>query len=242
MSHTKEIWQPTKIQGKKTDLPLFVSNNGAYGIKKSNGEIDVKIRKIKHGNERVRIRVQKKQVVISLAKLIGEAFVKRTSSKQTMITHLDYDYTNNKPSNLKWVTPREHREHTKNSPNTLASIKNKAFTKSFTAKVLNEKQVIAIKKMIWDPKRKLSYKKLAEKYNVSEMQIYRIKSGELWFHIKVENEPLRAKYKQNLKNIALKEKQEAIQEKAKQKPKKKLTKKRTSLKSIIVRRKTKNKY
>jgi len=55
--------------------------------------------------------------------------------------------------------------------------------------------------MIWDPKRKLSLKKIAEKFGVSEMQIYRIKTGQFWFHVRVENEPLHPKYKQNLKNI-----------------------------------------
>ena len=55
--------------------------------------------------------------------------------------------------------------------------------------------------MIWDPKRKMSFKKIAEKFGVSEMQIYRIKSGEFWYHIKVDNEPVHPKYKQNLANF-----------------------------------------
>ena len=49
--------------------------------------------------------------------------------------------------------------------------------------------MVNVKKLIWDPKRKLTYKQIAQKYKVSEMQIYRIKSGELWFHVKVDNEP-----------------------------------------------------
>ena len=39
--------------------------------------------------------------------------------------------------------------------------------------------------MIWDPKRKLTHKQLAEKFGVSEMQLHRIKSGENWGHINV---------------------------------------------------------
>jgi hypothetical protein len=74
--------------------------------------------------------------------------------------------------------------------------------------VLTEKTVAQLKQQIWDPKRKLSFKKLAEKYGVSEMQIYRIKSGEFWYHVKVENEPVHAKYKQNLSNIAYHEKKD----------------------------------
>ena len=49
---------------------------------------------------------------------------------------------------------------------------------------LNTNQVSAIKKTIADPKRKLTYKQLAEKYDVSEMTLYRIKSGENWARVK----------------------------------------------------------
>jgi len=49
---------------------------------------------------------------------------------------------------------------------------------------LNASQVSAIKKAIADPKRKLTYKQLAEKYDVSEMTLYRIKSGENWAKVK----------------------------------------------------------
>ena len=45
-------------------------------------------------------------------------------------------------------------------------------------------QVKAIKKLLGDPKRKLTFKQLAEKYGVSEMTLYRIKSGENWGKIK----------------------------------------------------------
>lgn len=117
----------------------------------------------------------------------------------------------------------EHRAHTTNSPASILSRKRKAITKSTHSKVLNEKSVRELKTKIWDPKRKLSFKQLAEKYGVSEMQIYRIKSGEFWYHIKVENEPVHAKYKQNLSNIA-------FQEKAAAKTKAKAPKKKSAAK------------
>jgi hypothetical protein len=43
-------------------------------------------------------------------------------------------------------------------------------------------------------------KQIAEKFGVSEMQIYRIKRGEIWFHIKTKNEPDTKKYLSYLKN------------------------------------------
>jgi DNA invertase Pin-like site-specific DNA recombinase len=48
---------------------------------------------------------------------------------------------------------------------------------------LNATQVKSIKKLLEDPKRKLTYRQLAEKYDVSEMTLYRIKSGENWGRI-----------------------------------------------------------
>ena len=47
---------------------------------------------------------------------------------------------------------------------------------------LTEKDVIKIKKLLQDGKRAVD---LARKYDVSEMAIYRIKSGENWGHIKI---------------------------------------------------------
>ncbi|MDX2172582.1 MAG: hypothetical protein SFY56_05635 [Bacteroidota bacterium] len=206
MSKNNEIWKPILVNNKPTDLPFVVSNKGAYGLKKANGDIEVRIKKIKNGNVRHRLRVGGKEHTLSLAKMIATAFVKKLSAKHSSIIHIDHDYTNNHPSNLKWATSKEHRTHIEKSPNTILARKKKAFTKSVHSRVLNEKSAAELKKMIWDPKRKLSYKQLAEKFDVSEMQIYRIKKGELWFHIKVENEPENERYKQNLKNIAYHEK------------------------------------
>ena len=54
---------------------------------------------------------------------------------------------------------------------------------------LNATQVMRIKKMIADPERKTRMKMIAKQFNISEMQLYRIKSGENWGHI-VIGEPL----------------------------------------------------
>jgi predicted DNA binding protein len=48
---------------------------------------------------------------------------------------------------------------------------------------LTSTQVKSIKDAINNPKRKLTYKQMAEKYGVSEMTLYRIRSGENWGRI-----------------------------------------------------------
>jgi DNA invertase Pin-like site-specific DNA recombinase len=49
---------------------------------------------------------------------------------------------------------------------------------------LNVTKVKLIKEAISNPKRKLTYKMIAAKFNVSEMTLYRIKSGENWAGVK----------------------------------------------------------
>ena len=73
-------------------------------------------------------------------------------------------------------------EHQQNSPQKIAYKKQQANKK--VGLKLNATKVKSIKDAIQNPKRKLTYKQMAAKYNVSEMTLFRIKSGENWSHIK----------------------------------------------------------
>lgn len=201
MAKVKEVWKHLEINGKKSNLPYYVSNLGKLGLMEINGKVKVVINKIKDRNQRIKVRVKNKDLNASLGKLVATAFIKKESSKKTMVIHKDHDYTNTNAENLKWVTPAKHREHTNNSPASIKARKNKIITAKSFAKVLTEKQVKEIKTLIWSDKRKLTYQQIAERYGVSNMQIYRIKRGEIWFHVKVENEPESKKYKQHLSNL-----------------------------------------
>ena len=72
-------------------------------------------------------------------------------------------------------------DHQQNSPEKIA-YKIRQANKKVGLK-LNAKKVKTIKDILNNPKRKLTVKQLAAKYNVSEMTMYRIKSGENWGHI-----------------------------------------------------------
>jgi hypothetical protein len=205
MSSKKEIWKAITIDGKKPTVPYVISNRGRFGVS-VDGKIEVRSFKPTAGNYRYNTRQHGKNKAIFLYKEVAKAFIKKPSPKHKFIIHKDHNYLNDSVENLKWATHTEHRAHTALSPRSILARKKKAITKSTHSKVLDEKSVTALKKMIWDPKRKLSYKSLAEKFGVSEMQIYRIKTGEFWYHIKVDNEPVNAKYKQNLSNISYHEK------------------------------------
>lgn len=203
MSHKKEIWKTFTIDGKKPTVPYVISNHGRFGVlPKDGGKVEVRHFKPTAGNYRFNTRQNGKNKAIFIAREVALAFLKRPSPKYKFVIHKDHNYLNNLVDNLKWATREEHRAHTTLSPKSVLARQKKAITKSAHSRVLDEKRVTSLKKMIWDPKRKLSYKQLAEKFGVSEMQIYRIKTGQFWFHIKVENEPVHKKYKQNLSNLA----------------------------------------
>jgi len=217
MRNKKETWKPITINGRKPSVAYAVSDHGRFGVMLENGKADVRTFKPTAGSYRFNTRQNGRNKAIFVTREVAGAFLKKPSVKHKFIIHKDHDYLNDHISNLKWATLSEHRAHTSLSPKSLLAREKKAITKSTHAKVLSEKNVLALKKMIWDPKRKLSFKKLAEKFGVSEMQVYRIKSGEFWYHLRVENEPLHAKHKQNLNNIAFHEKRMAKENPVKEK-------------------------
>lgn len=112
---------------------------------------------------------------------IAKLFLKKPSPKYKYVIHLNHNKTDNTLKNLKWATLEEMIAHQQKSPQKIAYKQIQA-TRTKGLK-LNATQVKTIKKSLNDPKRKLTIKQLAEKYGVSEMTLYRIKSGENWGRI-----------------------------------------------------------
>lgn len=205
-SNDKELWKQIPLPKGSTTRNYAVSTHGRLASfdDNINDRLVLKLHN-SSGFPRIGVNINGKSKAIFPHHAIGAVFLKKHNPKCRYVIHLDHNKENNHISNLKWATAKEQIEHNKKSPHVLKAIKNKVYTGS-TAKKLDEKKVIALKKEIWNPKRKLTMKQLAEKYGIAEMNLYRIKSGELWFHVHVEGEPVHAKYKQQLKNIELKEK------------------------------------
>ena len=87
----------------------------------------------------------------------------------------------NSIKNLKWATLEQMIEHQQSSPAKIAyKIKQANRTEGLK---LTATQVKKIKGILSSRKRNITIKKLAEKYSVSEMTMYRIKSGENWGRI-----------------------------------------------------------
>ena len=112
---------------------------------------------------------------------VAKLFQKKSTPKNKFVIHINHNKLDNRASNLKWANQEEVSKHQQKSP---AKIAYKAVQASRTTGLkLNATQVKSIKKLLEDPKRKLTYRQLAEKYGVSEMTLYRIKSGENWGRI-----------------------------------------------------------
>jgi hypothetical protein len=47
-------------------------------------------------------------------RLVADYFLRKPTSKQTIVAHLDHDKLNNRANNLQWMTPEENYEHQKN--------------------------------------------------------------------------------------------------------------------------------
>jgi hypothetical protein len=123
-------------------------------------------------------------------RLVAEYFLPKTSDEQVYVLHLDRKRDNDRIENLKWATKAEQLEHSKKSPYVKAALKKQIYLlkkykeQGLTGK-LTSTQVMRLKKKLLDPNRKTRLKMLARQFGVTEMQLYRIKSGENWGHIKV---------------------------------------------------------
>lgn len=121
-----------------------------------------------------------------LYKWVAELFIPKTADDQLYVIHIDRKRDNDHITNLKWVNYEGKMAHYKSSPLVIAA-KQKLLEHNIKADgpKLTETTVMRLKKILLDPNRKTRMKILAKQFGVSEMQLYRIKSGENWGHIKV---------------------------------------------------------
>ena len=95
---------------------------------------------------------------------------------------------NNHVTNLKWATKREMELHQQKKPKRFKSARaQRKERKPYKGHKLNATQVKRLKRKIFDPNRKTRLKILAKQFNISEMQLYRIKSGENWSHVTIDD-------------------------------------------------------
>ncbi len=211
-STVKEIWKQIPYVKGVSKKNYAVSNQGRIASYVGNiNDLTILKPKLYDGMYRYNLRHNGKVLGLFPSVAVATVFIKKPNSKCIKIIHLNYDKTNNDISNLKWVTSEEYFAHRAKNTHSTAALLSKVAVKNMSKK-LDEKKVIQLKKEIWNPKRKLSLKQLADKFGIAEMNLYRIKSGVFWYHIRVDGEPLHDSYKLYLKNLELYNKQLAKDE------------------------------
>lgn len=128
----------------------------------------------------------KKHKSLLFYRLVAEYFLPKGNEDQTFVLHLDYDKMNDRVENLKWANQAELTAHHSVNP---AVIRGKAKTIAHNIKAdgrkLTSTQVIRIKKMLQRKDNKTRLVMIAKQFNITTQQLYRIRTGENWGHIKV---------------------------------------------------------
>ena len=131
------------------------------------------------GYPTINVKPNGKAFTFYIHRVVADMFVSNPSNHPYVI-HLDYKKHNNYFENLRWVSKEVMNAHNDKNPNVIKNRQNLLLPKEYK---LNEGKVKIIKKMLKNKKTRI--KMIAKQFGVSEMQIYRIKSGENWGHVEI---------------------------------------------------------
>ncbi|MEO7923450.1 MAG: HNH endonuclease [Chitinophagaceae bacterium] len=112
---------------------------------------------------------------------MARIFIKKPAPGYKYVIHRNHNKLDNNIKNLRWATLEQMIDHQQDSPAKIA-YKEKQANRTEGLK-LSASQVKRIKGILNSKSRNITIKKLAENYSVSEMTMYRIKSGENWSRI-----------------------------------------------------------
>ncbi|MBK7561640.1 MAG: HNH endonuclease [Chitinophagaceae bacterium] len=112
---------------------------------------------------------------------MAQLFSKRPSQKHKYVIHRNHNKLDNNIKNLRWATLEQMIDHQQDSPAKIA-YKEKQANRTEGLK-LTASQVKKIKSILTNKNRNITIRQLSQNYKVSEMTMYRIKSGENWGRI-----------------------------------------------------------
>lgn len=180
-----ELWKPMQFLGSKTLRNRYgLSTHGRIASYREDIMKDGKLLNgsLTTGYRTLNLHRPGNQGTLYIHREIAKLFLKRPSSKHKYVIHKNHNKLDNSVKNLKWATLDEMIEHQQGSPAKIAYKKRQANRE--VGLKLTAAQVKKIKDSLNNKNRRLTIKQLAEKYDVSEMTMYRIKSGENWARVK----------------------------------------------------------
>lgn len=182
---TGEVWKPMHFLGSNTLRNRYaLSSQGRVASYKEDIIKDGKLLNgsLTTGYRTLNLHRPGNQGTLYVHREIVKLFFKRPSAKYKYVIHKNHNKLDNSLKNLKWATLEEMIDHQQKSPAKIAYKKRQA-NRQIGLK-LTAVQVKKIKDTLNNKNRRLTIKQLADKYDVSEMTMYRIKSGENWGRIK----------------------------------------------------------
>lgn len=181
---TNEVWKPLVFPGSKFLLKKYaLSSKGRLASYMEDILKDGKLLSgsVTTGYRTLNLHRPDHNGTIYIHREMAKLFQKKPSPKHKYVIHLNHVRSDNSAKNLKWVTVEEMIGHQQQSPAKLA-YKEVQATRTVGRK-LNASQVKTIKKMLNAKNRTLTISQIAKQYGISDMTIYRIKSGENWGRI-----------------------------------------------------------
>ena len=180
-----ELWKPLTFAGwRQLRNRYAVSNHGRIASYKEDPVADGKLLtgSLTTGYRTLNLHRPGNKGTLYIHREVAGAFQQKKSGKHAFVIHVNHNKLDNRSSNLRWATQEEVIKHQQKSP---AKIAYKAVQASRPNGLkLTSAQVKKIKTVLNSKSRTVTIKQLAANYKVSEMTLYRIKSGENWGRVK----------------------------------------------------------
>jgi len=173
-----ERWETVRIKDWRKNECYYVSSIGrVFSEKHYKRKLKFKVTIVNGYEAFSAIRQNKTTHLVYVHRFVAELFLENKHSKPYVI-HLDFNKRNNKLDNLCWATKDEMFSHNQNNPLVIAGKEKRKLNKPYAK--LSVGKVKMIKRKLFDPNRKTRMRLIAKQFGISEMQLYRIKSGENW--------------------------------------------------------------
>lgn len=173
-NYWNEKWKDIQFDDKIAEKETYKVSNYGRILNCKDEEEFIPNPSFVNGYQVLRLNLKQKRKWTSryVHKLVAQHFLEQHDG--VYVIHLNYDKTDNRVENLKWVTKKEKEAHQFNNP----EYKRKTHKRTYSK--LTETKVKLIKRKINDPNRRTRLKMIAKQFGISEMQLHRIKTGENW--------------------------------------------------------------
>ncbi len=179
-----ETWKPLTFSGwKELRNRYAISSQGRIASYKTDVLDDGKLLSgsLTTGYRTLNLHRPEDKGTLYIHREMARLFLPKPPGAYKYVIHRNHNKLDNSVKNLRWATLEQMIKHQQQSPAKVA-YKEKQSKRTEGLK-LTAAEVRKIKNVLKNKNRNITIKKLAADYGVSEMTMYRIKSGENWARI-----------------------------------------------------------